>query len=157
VDRAAELAAAAVASTIQIPGLGDTEIVAFVREYLGGLIEDSQLKDVFASWARHLIGSEAPPGAAEVVVPDPVRLDAAATEAVAEERSSAGLTDPSAADPATLSESPAADAVDMANQARLVAEGSTSCYECAPDPGLEEQPAQPDEEDPYEPPHEVEP
>ncbi|MBO0803811.1 MAG: hypothetical protein J2P25_12155 [Nocardiopsaceae bacterium] len=73
-----DLAASAVASTISIPHISDNEVFQVVREYLGGLIEGSSLKDVFAAWARRLPGASSPPDADTMVIPDPARLDQAA-------------------------------------------------------------------------------
>jgi len=39
---------------ISIPHISDNEVFQIVREYLGGLIEASPLKDVFAAWTRRL-------------------------------------------------------------------------------------------------------
>ena len=41
-DQAAELAASAVARALQLPGLGNTEVVQVIKEYLSGLIENSR-------------------------------------------------------------------------------------------------------------------
>ena len=71
VDQAAELAAAAVARALPLPGLGDSEIVQVIKEYLSSLIEDSPLKDVFAAWAGRLAGRGEPPAAAAAVGPRP--------------------------------------------------------------------------------------
>jgi hypothetical protein len=157
VDHAAELAAAAVATMIQIPGIGDSEVVQVIREYLSGLIEGSPLKDVFAAWATRLTSrtaGQSPPDAGQLVVPDPDQLEAAASTELATERDSAGLSDSAGTDPGTQTEPAIAAAVYLANQARLVAEGSTSCYECVPSPGSPDQPAEPDQDHPQEPPDE---
>ncbi len=79
VDQAAELAAGAVANALQLPGLGDAEILQVIKEYLSGLIENSPLKDVFAGWAGRIPGrsGDAPPSAAKLMVPDPGLLKTA--------------------------------------------------------------------------------
>jgi hypothetical protein len=129
-DQAAELAAAAVANVIQIPHLGDTEIVQVVREYLSGLIEGSPLKEVFAAWADRLAGHQAPPAAERLVVPDGAQLQQAAATAYAKERASTGQTD--ADDPLSGSESAAATAVDLANSTRLLASGLSPAPSAGP-------------------------
>jgi hypothetical protein len=86
-----------------------------------------------------------------MVVPDPGQLEAAATTTVAQERAKMGLTGSVPADPATLTESAVAAAVELASQALLVSEGSTSCAECAPPPGTGDQQNEPPVDDPDEP------
>lgn len=150
-EEAGELAASAVASAISIPHVSDNEVFQIVREYLSGLIEGSTLKDTFAAWAGRLAGAKAPPDAGQVVIPDPERLKQAALAVL-----SAGLpiVNPSVTDPAFAraeTESPVDAAVDLANQARFIQEGSGPCAGCA------RPPANP-EDNPVEPPaHEVEP
>jgi hypothetical protein len=154
VNQAGDLAAAA-ASAMSIPGIGDHEIVQVIREYLSGLVEDSPLKDVFAAWATRLVSRITPPPAAGLVVPDPGQLELAAAAALDDERAKAGFSGPAATDPATLTSSAVAAAVELADQARLVAEGNTSCYECAQSPGAPDEPAdrpnEPVEDHPVEP------
>jgi len=154
--QAADLAATAVASTLQIPRVGDNEIVQVTREYLSGLVESSPLKNVFAAWARHLTGTATPPGADEMVVPDPGRLKLAA---LAQERARMRLADPSAPDPAqarALGESPADAAVDLINETRYVSENSGPCVGCQPPlPPGDEHHGGPGPEPPAEPPPEI--
>lgn len=134
VDRAAEFAATAVASTIQIPGLGGNEVVQVVKEYLSGLVESGPLKDVFAAWATHLIRTP-PPRADRMVVPDPARLEAAASSALAQQAAKAQVSDPSTTSQSgTLGESPAEAAVDLIDEARSLDEGSGSCSGCPQSP-----------------------
>jgi hypothetical protein len=138
VDQAAELAASAVAGALQLPGLGDTEVVQVIREYLSGLIEISPLKDVFAAWAGRITGRSEPPAAEELVIPDPGPLkDAAATAATAEV----------AKEPVTgqapikrfLAERAIVAAVDLTNQVRYLQEGGGPCSGCAqPEPSDDE-------------------
>jgi hypothetical protein len=77
VDQAAELATVAVANMLQIPNLGENEIIQIIREYLSGVIESSPLKKVFATWAEHLTNTT-PPRADTMVIPDPKQLEQAA-------------------------------------------------------------------------------
>ena len=49
-----ELAAKAVALGIEIPDVGNNELTQIVREYLGGLIENSPLKDVIYAGERRV-------------------------------------------------------------------------------------------------------
>lgn len=50
--RFADAAAAAVASTLDIPDIGRSEVVHIVKAYLGGLVEEGRVRDLFHSWAR---------------------------------------------------------------------------------------------------------
>src|SRR4030081_724071 len=79
-QEAAELATAAIAAAVQIPSMGNREIVELMREYLGGLVENSLLKAVLASWVGRLSGAPGPPRAVDILVPDPARLRQAAVE-----------------------------------------------------------------------------
>jgi hypothetical protein len=133
VDQAAELAAAAVAATINIPNLGENEIVQVIKEYLSGLVESSPLKEVFATWAKRLTGRTTPPQADQMVVPDPLRLEVAASVVLTQELRTIVLADPLTYDQTlkrTLSESPVSAAVDLTNQARYLDEGSGPCDGC---------------------------
>lgn len=144
VDQAAELAAAAVAGAINIPNLGENEIVQIIKEYLSGLVESSPLKEVFSAWAKRLTGRTSPPRADQMVVPDPARLEIAASAALLQELHTIVLADPFGYDQIlsrTLSESPASAAVNLTNQARYLEEGSGPCDGCP-------QPLRPGEE-PY--------
>lgn len=152
-EQAGDLAAAAIASTISIPHISGGEVVQIVREYLGGLIEGSPLKDVFAAWAEHLGGRRSPPGADAMLIPDPKRLEQAASAALSAQFIRDGgadpVTDPFAADPAVtraMNESPLDAAVDMTNQARFLEEGSGPCAGCMP-PENPDKPVEPPEED----------
>jgi hypothetical protein len=142
-EEAGDLAAKAVASTISVPGLPANEVLEIVREYLTGLIEESPIKDWFASWAERLGGAEAPPDAETLVVPDPAKLKNAAYTALSDEFTEAGLADVFSAsvngnaafvgDPAlatALGESPLNAAVDLANQGRYLEQNSGSCAGC---------------------------
>jgi len=77
-EQAGELAASALSNVVQIPGLSDAEVYQILTEYLSGLIENSPLRDRFAAWAERL-GEQAPPSAADLAVPDPTKLEVAAT------------------------------------------------------------------------------
>jgi hypothetical protein len=149
-DQAAELAASAVARALQLPGLGNTEVVQVIKEYLSGLIENSPVKDVFAAWAGRIAGRSAPRPAAEIVVPDPERLKEAAATAAASEVARTPVTDPAAVG-RFLGETAVVAAVDLANQVRYLQENSGPCDGCArPEPpggrhgpGPEEHPFEP--------------
>ena len=129
-EQAGDLAAATVSSLLSIPDIGSNEVVQIVREYLGGLVEESPLKDVFAAWTERLAGAVRPPDAATLVVPEPAKL---ATEALcmqfkAEEQNHFATTLPS-----TEHESAVDAAVDMTNQSRYLSEGGAGpCTGCAP-------------------------
>ncbi len=75
--RLGELQGDALAAALHIPRIGELEVVQVIAEYLGGLVENSPLKDVLADWAGRFTGAHAPPPAEETVVPDPARLKAA--------------------------------------------------------------------------------
>ncbi len=150
-DQAAELAAAAVAKALQLPGLGDTEVVQVIREYLSGLIENSPVKDVFAAWAGRIAGRSAPRPAAEIVVPDPQRLKDAAATAATSELARTPVTDPAAVG-RFLGQTAVVAAVDLANQVRYLQEGSGPCDGCArPEPPGDRH-GQGPEDHPFEPP-----
>ena len=130
-DQAGDLAASAVVSTISIPHIGDNEVVQVVREYLSGLIEDSRLKETFAAWAGRLARAKEPPGAEQVVIPDPERLEHAALTLLLAE---VVIADPSVTDPAfarAQAQTPVIAAVDLTNQSRYIQEGSGPCAGCA--------------------------
>jgi hypothetical protein len=171
-DQAGELAAAAVAAAIQVPGLGDHELVQILTEYLSGLVESGPIKDTFAAWARRLAARTAPPPAGRqvvppragrvvvpppadrLVVPDPVVLADAALIVLVRERLRVRLADPLAGDPAqqrTLGESPAAAAVDLANEARFLAEGTGPCAGCPRPARPGDEPGEGPEDHPEEP------
>jgi hypothetical protein len=155
-DQAGELAAKAIAASIQVPGLGDNEVVGILTEYLSGLVESGPLKETFAAWGRRLAGRTAPPPADRLVVPDPVRLADAALISLVSERLRVPVADPLAGDPASrraLRESPVAAAVDLANETRFLAEDTGPCAGCPrplrpgeePGTGPEEHPEEPHE------------
>lgn len=130
--QAGDLAAAAVASTIQLPGMDGNQLLQIVKEYLSGLLEEGPLARAFTAWAERLPGSTRPPDAGTMVVPDPVRLAAAAIKAevtalIEVPHTVTGL-------PGTAREpggSPATVAVDLANQIRYLYEGTGPCAGCA--------------------------
>ncbi len=150
-DQAAELAASAVAKALRLPGLGDTEVVQVIREYLSSLIENSPVKDVFAAWAGRIAGRSAPRPAGEVVVPDPERLKDAAAVAAASELARTPVTDPAAVG-RFLGETAVAAAVDLANQVRYLQERSGPCDGCARPEPPGDRPGQGPEDHPVEPP-----
>jgi hypothetical protein len=127
-EQAGDLAAATVASLLSVPDIGSNEVVQIVREYLGGLIEESPLKDTFAAWTARLAGALRPPDAETLVVPQPLRLEAEAlmTQFKAEEKDHFATTLPS-----TAHESPVDAAVDLANQTRYLSTGGSGpCAGC---------------------------
>ena len=73
--RFADAAAAAVASTLDIPDIGRSEVVHIVKAYLGGLVEEGRVRDLFHSWAR---GESVRPAMTRMVSVDvPALYDAA--------------------------------------------------------------------------------
>ena len=105
-------------------------MVQIVREYLGGLVEESPLKDVFAAWTGRLAGARRPPDAETLVVPVPLKLE---TEAASAQFEAAEKDDFAVTMPSTVSEDPVDAAVDLANQARYLSEdGAGPCTGCAP-------------------------
>jgi len=134
VNQAAELAATAVANMIQIPGLGENEIIQVIREYLSGLVENSPLKKVFAAWAEHLTGATTPPSADTMVVPDPEQLEQVALDALTQEKARGQLVDLSTPDPAQTraqTEPPTDAAVDLINETRYLDEDTGPCDGCS--------------------------
>jgi hypothetical protein len=93
--------------------------------------------------------------AEQLVVPDPERLDVTAEAELTQERTEKGLG-ADLPDPAVPAD-PARAAVYLTSQARLVAQGSTTCADCAPAPASVNEPGQlpPDDENP--PPDEEKP
>ncbi|MFI5624670.1 hypothetical protein ACIA03_14505 [Nocardioides sp. NPDC051685] len=74
--RFADAAAAAVAGTLDIPDVGRNEVVHILRAYLGGLVEEGRVRDLFYRWARD--GGTAPPAVGRLVSVDLPALYAAA-------------------------------------------------------------------------------
>ncbi len=145
-EQAGDLAAATVASLLSVPDIGSNEVVQIVREYLGGLIEESPLKDVFAAWTERLAGASRPPDAGTLVVPQPVKLETEAliTQLEAAEKDHFAVTLPS-----TEHESAVDAAVDLANQARYLSEGGSGpCAGCTPVESHDEPVHEPFEEHP---------
>jgi hypothetical protein len=129
-EQAGDLAAATVAILLSIPDIGNHEVVQIVREYLGGLIEESPLKDVFAAWTERLAGRVRPPDAETLVVPQPLKL---ASEALLTQLKEAEKDHFAATLPSTEHESAVDAAVDMANQTRYLSEGGAGpCAGCTP-------------------------
>jgi hypothetical protein len=133
-EKAAELAAIAVASVVQLPDLGPNEILQIVKEYLAGLVESSPLKDIFSAWARHLVGDAAVPPADRLVIPDPWRLRLAAQLKLFQQRLTVRVADPFTPDQAQSRAGTEADieaAVDLTNETRYLAEGGRGpCAGC---------------------------
>jgi hypothetical protein len=154
-NQAGELAAAAVAAAIRLPGLGDGEVAGILTEYLSGLVESGPLAETFAAWARKLAGRTAPPSAGRLVVPDPDRLEDAALLVLIRVRFRVPVADPLAArqaDQRAFREPPAAAAVDLANQARFLAEGGAGpCAGCARPLRRGEEPGEGHDDHPVEP------
>jgi hypothetical protein len=144
-EQAGDLAAKAVASAISIANIGGNETFQIVREYLGGLVEESSLKDTFAEWAGRLAGGGTPPDADAMVIPDPGKLEHIAKEELASEFAAEGdageLSDDQAVSNA-LQEPPIDAAVILASQSLQV--GSGYCAACTP--------AAPDDQPPEPPP-----
>ena len=140
------------ARALQLPGLGNTEVVQVIKEYLSGLIENSPVKDVFAAWAGRIAGGHAPGPPAGLVIPDPERLKDAAAAAASSEVAARPVTDPGAVR-RFLAETAMVAAVDLANQVRYLQEGDGPCHGCArPEapadrrgPGPEDHPVRPPE------------
>lgn len=133
INQIGELATTAVANMLQIPNLGESEIIQILREYLSGLVESSPLKDVFAAWAERLTGATTPPPADMTVVPDAERLQQAAAAALTQEKARVQLTDPTAPDQAEINtriESPINAAVDLVNEARYLDQHTGPCDGC---------------------------
>jgi hypothetical protein len=129
-EQAGDLAAAAVAGLLSVPDIGSNEVVQIVREYLGGLIEESPLKDVFAAWTERLAGAVRPPDAGTLVVPQPLKLE---TQALLTQLNEAEKDHFATTLPSTGHESAVDAAVDLANQARYLSEGGTGpCAGCTP-------------------------
>lgn len=130
-EQTGELAATAIATALRLPGLGDGEVTGILREYLSGLIEFSPLKDTLAAWTERLAGATAPPGAEELIVPDPGRLRDAAAAQVSHQVAAHPVAD-SLAVTTLLGETGIAGAVDLVNQTRYLQEnGSGPCEGCA--------------------------
>ncbi|MYW62499.1 hypothetical protein GTY65_00135 [Streptomyces sp. SID8379] len=133
-DRFAELASLAITRTFDAMDLGENQVVALVKEYLGGMVEDGPVKKVFLRWGER-VGQEPPDGDRLV------RIDVRRLTAVAYERTRAAVA---RADAGLLAfygrfgfGAPAADtsltpAVDLANQHRYLRQGTGSCSGCVP-------------------------
>jgi hypothetical protein len=136
-DQAGELAASALATALgPIPGLGSGEVTGILKEYLSALIELSPLKDTFAAWTEKLGQQTEPPAAADLVVPAPARLDAAAVAQARQEVANSPVSDPAKLK-SLIDEGGVAGAVAVANQTRYLQENAAGpCDGCAqPDSG----------------------
>jgi hypothetical protein len=134
VRRAADLAVNAVASALQLPQILGQEATEIVKEYLGGLIENSPLATVLAAWAQHFPGYPAPPDPEQLIVPDLTGLEKAANTQLTEELAQAGVVNPAVPDPAreaALKEAPADAVVDLLNQQLDLENTNTACGGCA--------------------------
>jgi hypothetical protein len=127
-ELAGELAATAVASALSVASLSNSEVVDMMREYVSGLVEGSPLKDVFASWAKHLPGATIPPSAESIVVPDAERVK---REALAD--LSGGLDATVVA--AAKAESPLDSAADLIDQTHVAQTNNGDCAGCGSDGG----------------------
>ncbi len=76
--RFADAAAAALAGALDIPDLGRSEVVHILRAYLGGLVEEGRVRDLFYRWARD--GGTPPPAVGRLVSVDLPALYAAGYE-----------------------------------------------------------------------------
>jgi hypothetical protein len=133
VREAADLAAIAVANTIQVAGLGGSDLVQLVKEYLQGLIEGSPLKDLLARWGARLPGADPPPPAEQVVEPDQNRLYLAAFEIRIQTTLTVRLADPLTPDPVldrVRGESALDAVVDLTNETRYLEEQTGPCDGC---------------------------
>ena len=137
------------ASTVQVPGAEHNEVLQIVKEYLSGLVESGPIRETFLAWARHLPDGSRP-ATDEVVVPDPVRLEMAATAAMLKTLSTYPITDLWAS---KLNESPVDTAVDLANRTRYADEGTGPCAGCPRPVRPGEEPYGGPGERPVEPPH----
>ena len=131
-DQAGELAASALTAALgPIPGLGSGEVTGIVKEYLSALIEFSPLKDTFAAWTQKLGREAEPPAAADLVVPDPSRLDAAAVAQARQEVANSPVSDPATLK-SLIDQGGVAGAVAVANQTRYLQENASGpCDGCA--------------------------
>jgi hypothetical protein len=132
-EKAAELAAVAVASVVQLPDLGGNEILQVAKEYLSGLVESGPLKGIFSAWASHLVSDAAVPTADRLVIPDPWRLRVAAQLKLLQQRLTVRVADPFAPDEAQNRARTEADieaAVDLTNETRFLAERRGPCVGC---------------------------
>ncbi|MFJ9036774.1 hypothetical protein ACIRF8_09330 [Streptomyces sp. NPDC102406] len=132
-DRFAELASLAITRTFDALDLGDNQVVALVKEYLGGMVEDGPVKKLFLRWGER-VGQEQPPDGDRLV-----RIDVRRLTTVAYERTAAAVA---RADAGLLAfygrfgfGAPAEDtsltpAVDLANQHRYLRQGTGSCSGC---------------------------
>jgi hypothetical protein len=132
-ERAAEAAAIAVASVVQLPDLGSNEILQIVKEYLSGLVESSPLKEIFTAWANRAVRDDDVPPADRLVVPDPRRLHLVAQIKFAETRMRVRVAEPLGPDQARLRTNGEPDivaAVDLTNEARFLVERRGPCDGC---------------------------
>lgn len=130
-----DLAAKLLASLLSVPNVSANEVFQIVREFLSGLVEDSRLKDIFSTWLEHVRGARPPPAADPMVIPDGPRLEKATAVMLTGELTADNITTAgrAAGDPALArarGESPVAAAVDLANQARYLQDGTGSCAGC---------------------------
>ncbi len=106
-------------------------MTGIVKEYLSALIEFSPLKDTFAAWTQKLGREAEPPAAADLVVPDPSRLDAAAVAQAREEAANSPVSDPATLK-SLIDQGGVAPAVAVANQTRYLQENASGpCDGCA--------------------------
>jgi hypothetical protein len=154
VERAADLAATALASLVPLADLGllgANELVQIAKEYVQGLVEGSFVKTVFAAWIRRLPGAERPPDAAGLVVPNLPRLLLRSYAALFEQRGRVRVADPFTPDPVQArvrAEDPAAGIVDLTNETRYLDENGTGRCDGCPRPvrpGEERLPGRPGE------------
>jgi hypothetical protein len=132
-ERAAEAAAIAVASVVQLPDLGSNEILQIVKEYLSSLVESSPLKEIFTAWANRAVRDDDVPPADRLVVPDPRRLHLVAQIKFAETRMRVRVAEPLGPDQAYLRTNGEPDvvaAVDLTNEARFLVEHRGPCDGC---------------------------
>jgi hypothetical protein len=151
VDKAADLAAKAIGAAVQLPDLGNFEIVSLIKEYLSGLVENSPVKDAFAGWVRRFADARPPPPVAEIVVPDGPRLKRAAVAALNAELVDIAVTDPAVLAKLQNESDDVASAVDVTNATRHLQGQSGPCHNCPDRKPPAEEPGRPVEPEPMVP------
>lgn len=141
VEQAAELASSAIAQALGVFRIGEATIVQIIREFIGGLIEASPLKDKLAE---------------HVVVPKPETLKAAADAELARQVETTPVTDRTIIRQLEAGTGVAA-AVKAVNQIRYLQEDSGPCQGCAAAAGEDDEGGSGtgDDDHPVEPPPEV--
>lgn len=132
-EQVAEHAATLVTGALGNLTFGHGEAIGLVREFLDGLAE-SGLRTVFLRWTGRLPSGttpEEPPGAQQLVEPDPAALQRAADLQLTDELTTAGVE--IGGDPAQSRddrEPPLTAAVDLAEHTRQLQHGTDACAGC---------------------------